>query len=51
MFVSFLPAMVRSGPESLKAPLIECLLLPLVVVVPAWWASVRYDGTERTEHA
>ncbi len=51
MFVSFLPAMVRSGPESLKALLIEGLLLPLLVVVPAWWASVRYDGTERTDHA
>jgi hypothetical protein len=39
LFVAFLPALLRAGPEAYKALVVEGLLLPILLV----FASVRSD--------
>jgi len=46
LFVAFLPAVIRSGPESYKALLIEGLLLPLLTLAPSmlFGGQVHHPG-------
>jgi hypothetical protein len=46
LFVAFLPAVIRSGPESYKALVIEGLLLPLLTLAPSmlFGGQVHHPG-------